>query len=69
MNPESLENRIIDLEMTLAHQERLIDELSEEILKLNTRYERLLARFEDHEAQQDTPTIRSLLDEPPPPHY
>lgn len=69
MTPEDLEKHIIDLEMALAHQERLIDELSDEILKLNTRYDRLLARFEDHEAQQDAPTFRSLLDEPPPPHY
>lgn len=69
MTTEDLEKHIIDLEMALAHQERLIDELSDEILKLNTRYDRLLARFEDHEAQQDAPSIRSLLDEPPPPHY
>lgn len=69
MNSEDLESRIIDLEMTLAHQDRLIDELSDEILKLNTRYERLLARFEDHEAQQETQPFRSLQDEPPPPHY
>ena len=51
-------------------QERTIDELNAEILRLNRLFERLEGRFEAHEARQDNDLLlRPLSEEPPPPHY
>jgi uncharacterized coiled-coil protein SlyX len=66
---EALEARIIELESLLARQERLLDELNEEILRLNRLHERLLLRIEAQEARANEVAIRALSDEPPPPHY
>ncbi len=62
----NLEDRIIDLEMHLARQERLSDELSAEILRLNKLIDTLHLRIEAHEARD---AIKSLAEETPPPHY
>ncbi len=68
--PEALERRIVELESLLTRQERLTDELSGEILRLNRLLERLTLRFEEHETRQtEAADIRSLSEEPPPPHY
>lgn len=68
--PEELERRIVELESLLTRQERLTDDLSGEILRLNHLLERLTRRFEEHETRQaEAADIRSLADEPPPPHY
>lgn len=67
---ESHEDRLITLESLLTRQERVIDELSAEILRLNTLFERLEHRFESHEARQENALLlRPLSEEPPPPHY
>jgi uncharacterized coiled-coil protein SlyX len=67
---EALNDRIVSLEMLLTRQERTIDELNGEILRLNRIVERLEQRFEAHEARQDNAlNIRPLSEEPPPPHY
>lgn len=67
LNP--LETRIIELESLLARQERLLDELNEEILRLNRLHDRLLLRIEAQEARANEVAIRALSEEPPPPHY
>ncbi len=68
--PEALEQRIIDLELLLTRQERMSDELSAEILRLNRLVERLTLRFEEHETRQaEAAEIRTLAEEAPPPHY
>jgi uncharacterized coiled-coil protein SlyX len=67
---DSLNERIITLESLITRQERTIDELNGEILRLNRIVERLEQRFEAHEARQDNAlNIRPLSEEPPPPHY
>lgn len=68
-NLESLEARIIDLESLLARQERLLDDFNEEILRLNRLHEHLLLRIEAQESRANEMSIRSLSEEPPPPHY
>lgn len=70
MPDEALEARIVNLESLLARQERLLDELNGEVLRLNRLHERLAARFEAHEAhQEEESAFRLLSEEPPPPHY
>ncbi len=65
-----MEKRIIHLEMIVAQQDRLIDALSAEILRLNQLYEHLSARLEAAEARRESEGyIRPLSEEVPPPHY
>ncbi len=67
---EVLKNRMTTLESLLTRQERMMDELSAEILRLNTLFERLERRFEAYAVRQETAqSIRLLSEEPPPPHY
>jgi uncharacterized coiled-coil protein SlyX len=67
---QALNERIITLESLLTRQERVIDALNDEILRLNRIVERLEQRFEAHEARQDNALmLRPLSEEPPPPHY
>lgn len=70
MTDPATEARLVELESLLARQERLLDDLNAEVLRLNRLHERLLKRFEEHEAHQDEAAdFRLLADEPPPPHY
>ncbi len=65
-----LEARIIHLETIIAQQDRLLDDLNEEILRLNRQHEKLMARFDAFETRQDNASfIRPLSEEVPPPHY
>lgn len=67
---EALERRVINLESIIAEQDRLLDALNEEILRLNRLHERLLVRLEAHEVKHEADlNLRPLSDEPPPPHY
>ncbi len=66
----ALEARIINLETIVAQQDRLIDALNAEILRLNRLHEHLSARFEAAEARRESESfIRPLSEEVPPPHY
>ncbi len=66
----TLEARIINLESIVAQQDRLIDDLNAEILRLNQLHEHLLARIEAAEARRESESlIRPLSEEVPPPHY
>ncbi len=66
----TLEARIINLETIIAQQDRTIDALNAEILRLNQLHEHLVARFEAAESRRESEGyIRALADEVPPPHY
>ena len=67
--PQTLEERLVNLESIIAEQDRLLDALNAEILRLNRLHERLAARMEAHEARHDAPPINTLAEEPPPPHW
>ena len=64
-----LEARVVELESLLARQERLLDELNGEVLRLNRLHERLVVRFEEAEARREEMPFRLIGGEPPPPHY
>lgn len=67
---EELERRIVDLEMLLARQERLSDDLSSEILRLNRLHEAATARLDAFERRMaEEAAVRPIAEEPPPPHY
>lgn len=68
----TLEHRLIELEIRLAHHERMTEELSSVIAEqgqtidlLNERVRRLMGRLREVEAGWD----RSPQDDRPPPHY
>ncbi len=62
----NLEQRIIDLEMLFARQERLCDDLSAEILRLNQRLDTLTRHL--RRLEERTP-FTPPAEEVPPPHY
>lgn len=67
---EELVQRVIDLEMLLARQERLADDLSSEIIRLNRLHEAASARMDAFERKMtEADAVRPLSEEPPPPHY
>ena len=69
---DDLERRIVNLESIIAEQDRLLDALNAEILRLNRLHETLSARLQAHEARHEAdaaPLITPLSEEPPPPHY
>ncbi|MCK4950219.1 MAG: SlyX family protein [Gammaproteobacteria bacterium] len=67
-----MESRIIDLETRYAHQEASIDELTQTVLRQQTRIEQMTNELEQVKSMlQDlaTPNIASPHEETPPPHY
>ncbi|MEA1676393.1 SlyX family protein [Nitrospirillum sp. BR 11163] len=69
---DSVEQRLIDLEMRITHHERMAEELSQVVADqgqmidmLTARVRRLLARLQEAEAGWRP----SPQDEKPPPHY
>ncbi len=65
-----LEQRVTHLESIIAEQDRLLDALNGEILRLNRLHEALAARLSAHEALHDADLgLPAAGDEPPPPHW
>lgn len=67
-----MESRIIDLEARYAHQDASIDELTQTVLRQQTRIEQMTNELEQVKSMlQDlaTPNIASPHEEAPPPHY
>jgi SlyX protein len=69
---DAVESRLTELEMRIAHHERMAEDLSSVILEqgrtidlLNERVRRLIGRMRELEAGWD----RSPQDDKPPPHY
>ena len=63
----SLDQRIVDLEVRAAYQDRLIAELDEVIREFATRVERLESRLMDVKDSMNAAPIGPADD--PPPHY
>ncbi|MEG1933299.1 MAG: SlyX family protein [Kiritimatiellia bacterium] len=67
---EDLERRIIALESLVIEQDRLMDDLNDEILRLNAITEKVILRLETQETQEgEASAIRPLSEEVPPPHW
>lgn len=62
----SVENRIVDLEIRLAYQDKLIAQLDEVVREFANRVDALERRVSEHEASAD-PDIGPGDDRPP--HY
>ncbi|MEG1479867.1 MAG: SlyX family protein [Kiritimatiellia bacterium] len=67
---EDLERRIIALESLVIEQDRLMDDLNDEILRLNAITEKVILRLETQETREgEASAIRPLSEEVPPPHW
>lgn len=63
------EQRLIDIEMTLANQERTLDELSAIVFEQGQKIDNLLKLNKYLMDLVDKDTVKPLAEETPPPHY
>jgi SlyX protein len=66
------EERLDALEMRIAHQERVIEDLNAALTEQWARIDALLreiARLQDRLRDAETRTASAAAPEPPPPHY
>ena len=63
----SLEKRIVDLEVRVAYQDKLIEELDQVIREFSTRVENLESLLKDLKDSANAASIGPADD--PPPHY
>lgn len=65
----NIETRLMDLEVFAANQERITDDLSTEVLRLNKRIielERIIDRLKN---EMNETLVKPMGEETPPPHY
>ncbi len=69
MKDEILEQRLIDIEINLANQEKVIDELNSVVIEQGKNIDLLLRqnRMLIEALREDT--VKPLSEETPPPHY
>ncbi len=66
---DNLEDRLIDIETVLAQQERIIEDLNQEIIRQGKLIDRLQKQCEYLKNNLEVETVRPLSEETPPPHY
>ncbi|NQZ01863.1 MAG: SlyX family protein [Bdellovibrionales bacterium] len=64
-----MESRLNDLEMRIAYQDQIIEDLNKVVIELRREVERLNRRVEESENQEDALNLKDLAQEVPPPHY
>jgi SlyX protein len=68
-NDEEISTRVTDIEITLAHQQKAIDELSEMVIKQGKILDYLQKQTEMLLAATEQDVVKPLSEETPPPHY
>ncbi len=64
-----MEDRLTDIEIALSEQERMIDDLSSEVLRLSKLVAALEKQVERLKAEREETLVKPLSEETPPPHY
>ena len=64
-----MENRLTDIEILLSDYGRMIDDLSQEVLRLLKRVSFLEKQVEQLKAERNETLVKPLSEETPPPHY
>ncbi len=70
--PQAVDDRLVDLEIRLAHQDAAIEQLTRQLLDSEREVRMLLVRIEHLEHQLrslGTTEIAAPQEETPPPHY
>lgn len=69
MEEKILEQRLIDIEINLANQEKTLDELNSVVIEQGKIIDRLLAQNKILLEALKEDTVKPLSEETPPPHY
>ena len=64
-----MENRINDLEVRIAYQDKVIEELNSVVIELRGQIDFLARKIEQSEEEEGTENLKNLSEEVPPPHY
>lgn len=69
MEDKILEQRLIDIEINLSNQEKMLDELNSVIIEQSKTIDKLIRqnKFLMEALKEDT--VKPLSEETPPPHY
>lgn len=66
---DNLEERLIEIEMALANQERIVEDLNSVVIEQGKMIDRLLKQNQYLMSIVDQDTVKPLSEETPPPHY
>lgn len=69
MTDEEINQRLIDIEMTLDNQQKALDDLSEVVVKQGKIIDTLSAQNLLLKSMLSTDIVKPLSEETPPPHY
>ena len=64
-----MEKRLTEIEICLAEQERILDDLNTEVLRLSKQLGFLEKQIEQLKAEKNETFVKPLSEENPPPHY
>ena len=64
-----MQKRLDNIEMCLAEQERTLDDLNTEVLRLAKIVANLEKQIEQLKAEREESLVKPLSEETPPPHY
>ena len=64
-----MEKRLTEIEICLAEQERVLDDLNVEVLRLSKQVAFLEKQIEQLKAEKEETLVKPLSEETPPPHY
>ncbi len=69
MANEDIKTRLMTIEMTLAHQQKALDELSEMVIKQGKMLDYLTKQNAMLQTALEQDVVKPLSEETPPPHY
>jgi len=64
-----MEDRLTNIEISLSEQERMLDDLNTEVLRLSKIVAILEKQIEQLKAEKEETLVKPLSEETPPPHY
>ena len=66
---DNWEERLIEIEMALANQERIVEDLNSVVIEQGKMIDRLLKQNQYLMSVVEQDTVKPLSEETPPPHY
>ena len=69
MNEQEINNRLIDIEMSLANMQKALDDLSDVVIEQGKQINRLQKQNEFLKNVITQDVVKPLSEETPPPHY
>lgn len=69
MTNNDIENRLIEIEIALANQERVVEDLNQVIIEQGKHIDKLQKQIKYLVDNVDVNVVKPLSEETPPPHY